>query len=507
MPLNELRSELDIIDDEIIKLFQKRMEIARKIGGYKKLQDLPIRDRERENSIIKRLEAEVNENIKFAIEPLYEKVFQLSKEHQLEVFNNSSYHPEKYYGLIGAELEHSKSPYIHKLLGGYDYDLYPMDVFEFEDFLNRRQFSAMNVTIPYKVEAIKYIDEMSSLAKEIGSVNTIVNKKGKLFGYNTDYYGFKYMCEKAGITLRDKKVLILGSGGSSRTVQTYVEDEKAKEIVIISRHGVNDYSKLDEFKTFNVIINTTPVGMYPNNLECKIDLSIFDNCEAVIDIIYNPLKTKLILNAERRGIKTATGLDMLVSQAYYAAQLFLGQDLPTENIEKTIKRIKQDMLNIVFVGMPGCGKSTIGKMLADKLGRKFVDLDQYVEDYTGASIPEIFKSKGESEFRYIESKLIQEVSKENGLVIATGGGTPIYQENSNAIAQNGYVIFLDRDINKLETKGRPLSQDVESLEILYKNRYNIYKSVANREISVLEDMDKTLELVVEGLMEDEIISY
>lgn len=507
MPLDDLRIELDKIDDEIIKLFQERMEIARKIGVYKTLKEMPIRDRVRENSIIKRLEAEVSDEVRFAIEPLYEKIFQLSKEHQLDVINNSSNYPLEYYGLIGENLCHSKSPLIHKLLGGYEYDLCSMNSYELENFLKKRQFSGMNVTIPYKVEVIKYLDEMSSLANEIGSVNTIINKKGKLFGYNTDYYGFKYMFEKAGIDIKDKKVLILGSGGASKTVETYVKDEKSKEYVIISRHGEHDYSQLDEFKTFDVIINTTPVGMYPDNLDCKIDLDIFENCEAVIDIIYNPLKTKLILNAERRGIKTATGLDMLVAQAYYAAQLFLGKEIPIENIEHTIKKIKQDMANIVLVGMPGCGKSTIGKLLAEKLGKKFVDLDDEVEKKVGMTIPEIFITQGEGEFRKIESKLIQEVGKENGLVIATGGGTPIYQENSDAILQNGYVIFISRDIDKLETKGRPLSKSIESLDILYMNRRHIYKSVSMREVPVNENnIDLTVDLIIKGLIEDEVIS-
>lgn len=508
MALDELREELDNLDDELITLFKRRMEIAKKIGGYKKLKDLPIRDRERENEIIKRLESEVDEDIKFAIEPLYEKIFQLSKEYQIEVMNSSSYHEDKYYGLIGEKLSHSKSKEIHKLIGGYDYDLYPMDEYELEDFLKRREFAAMNVTIPYKVDAIKYIDEMSSLAKEIGSINTIVNKKGKLFGYNTDYYGFKYMCEKAGIKLKGKKVLLLGSGGASKTIETFVKDEKAKEIVIISRRGSNNYSNLEDFKDFEVIINTTPVGMYPSNLECKIDLSVFENCEAVIDIIYNPLKTKLILNAERRGIKTATGLDMLVSQAYYASQLFLGKDLDKGLIEKTIKKIKTSMYNIVLVGMPGAGKTTVGKALAKRLNREFIDLDNCIEEKVGMSIEEIFEKNGESEFRELESKLIKEAAKKNGYIIATGGGTPIYQENSNAISQNGYVIFLDRDIHKLETKGRPLSKDIESLEILYKNRYNIYKSISDKYIFLdeNEDMENIIDEIIKGLIEDEIIS-
>lgn len=507
MSLNKLREKLDELDLEIVKLFEERMNISKKIGIYKNIKDLPIRDRERENKIINNLENRVDEDIKFAVEPLYEKIFQLSKEYQLDIINNSKYYPKKYYGLIGKSLEHSESPKIHKALAGYDYNLYPMDKYELESFLERRQFAGMNVTIPYKVEVIKYLDEMSSLANEIGSVNTIVNKKGKLFGYNTDYYGFKYMIEKAKIEVNGKKVLVLGSGGASKTVQTYLRDEKAAEIVIISRHTENNYDRLDEFKTFNVIINTTPVGMYPSNLECNIDLDIFEDCEAVVDIIYNPLKTKLILNAERRGLKTATGLDMLVSQAYYAAQLFLGEDIPEERIEKTINKIKQNMLNIILIGMPGCGKSTIGKCLSEKLGRKFIDIDEEIEKEMGMSISEIFQKYGEGKFRKIEAEITKKYGKDTGIIIATGGGTPIYQGNSNALLQNGYAILLLRDIKKLARNGRPLSADIESLEILCKNRCNIYKQVASKEIFVNEDnIDETLKIIIEELTKDEIIS-
>lgn len=506
MGLDNLRKELDEIDNELIEVFKKRMDITKKIGRYKRVRDVPVRDRGRENEIIKRLEDQVEEEYKFAVEPLYEKIFQLSKEYQVELMNNNKYSPEEYYGLIGKKLSHSKSPYIHKIIGGYEYDLYPMDEFELENFLSRRQFSGMNVTIPYKVEVMKYIDEISSLAKEIGSVNTIVNKKGKLFGYNTDYSGFEYMCKKANITLRDKNVLVLGSGGASKTIQALLRDEKAKSITVISRHGENNYENLYDFKDTEVIINTTPIGMYPNNLECNVEISQFEKCESVIDIIYNPLKTKMILNAERMGKKTATGLDMLVSQAYYASKLFLGKEIPIEVVERTTKRIKAEMLNIVLVGMPGSGKTTVGEALAKKLNRKFVDIDKYIEEQEKMNISEIFRTKGEGEFRNIESEVIQKFAKETGYIIATGGGTPVYQENSNAIVQNGYVIFLDRDLDKLERIGRPLSKDMDSLEVLYKNRYNIYRGISNRYVPVKENIDETLDFILRGLVRDEIIS-
>lgn len=506
MGLEDLRNELDKVDDELIEVFKKRMDITRKIGRYKKVRDYPIRDRNRENEIIKRLESKVEEDYKFAIEPLYEKIFQLSKEYQKDLINNIKYSPEEYYGLIGKTLSHSKSPNIHEIIGGYEYELYPMDEVELENFLGRRQFSGMNVTIPYKVEVMKYIDEISSLAKEIGSVNTIVNKKGKLFGYNTDYSGFEYMCEKANITLKGKNVMILGSGGASKTVQALLRDEKAKSITVISRSGENNYDNIYDFKDTEIIVNTTPVGMYPNNLECIVEISQFEKCEAVIDTIYNPLKTKMILNAERMGKKTATGLDMLVSQAYYASKLFLGKEIPIEVVERTIKKVKSEMLNIVLVGMPGSGKTTIGRALAEKLNRKFIDIDEYIEEQEKMTISEIFRTKGENEFRNIESEVIQKFAKENGYIIATGGGTPVYQENSNAIVQNGYVIFLDRDLEKLDRVGRPLSKDMNSLKVLYKNRYNIYIGISNKYVPVKENIEETLDFILRGLARDEIIS-
>lgn len=502
MSLDKFRNELNSIDDEIIKLFEKRMLISEKIGNYKRENNLGLTDLSREKEVVNALENKIDSKFKFAVNPLYEEIFKLSKECQKRTLNYKEFE----YGLIGKKLSHSKSAEIHNIIGGYDYALHPMEENELEKFFAEKKFKGINVTIPYKVEVLKYLDEISPLAQRIGSVNTIINNNGKLVGYNTDYDGFKYMCQKAQIAFKDKRVIVLGSGGASKTIQTFLEDELAKEVVVISRSGENNYDNIEKFSEFDIIINTTPVGMYPNNLECKIDLSMFKNCEAVVDIIYNPINTKLILKAKKRKLKVATGLDMLVAQAYYAAQLFLDKELPVELIESTLKKIKFDMENIVLVGMPGAGKSTIGKLLAEKLNRKFVDIDKCVEEYAGMSIPEIFIKRGEEEFRKLESETIKKFGSENGIVIATGGGTPVLKENQNAIMQNGYVIFLDRDIKSLEMEGRPLSKDVETLKQIYVDRYRVYRGMSNKTISVLKEIDKTLDAVLEGLCEDEVIS-
>ena len=296
----------------------------------------------------------------------------------------------------------------------------------------------------------------------------------------------------------DKKILILGSGGASKMLQKLAADKGAKRVVVISRSGENNYDNLDKFSDFNIIINASPVGMYPNNMDCKVDLSKFNDLETVIDLIYNPLNTKLILDAKKLGIKTMSGLLMLVAQAFFAGELFLDEKLDESLIEKVYFKIKNDMENIAFVGMPSCGKTTMARLLSEKLKIEFFDTDKLIEKREG-NIQEIFETKGEKYFRDIETKVLEEVSKKTGVIISSGGGTPLSEINRDLILQNSLIIYLDRDLKNLETEGRPLSKNLEALEKMYEDRNKIYEEISHIKIKVIEDKEKTLEKILEGI--------
>ncbi len=412
----------------------------------------------------------------------------------------------KNYGLIGKFLGHSMSKYIHGDLWGYDYKLQNLNESEFDYFLKEKNFKGLNVTIPYKEKVIKYLDKLNDLAEDIGAVNTIKNNNGKLEGYNTDYYGFDYMLKEANISYDDKKVLILGSGGASKMVQKYCKDKDAKEIIVISRTGENNYENLDKFKDFDAIVNASPVGMYPKNLESKIDIDLFTKLDSVVDLIYNPLKTKLLLDAESKNIKIASGLDMLVSQAFYSAEIFFDKKLDQAIIEKTCKLLEREIMNITFVGMPGSGKTRMASLLAKDLGKKLIDIDREIEKKEKLNIEDIFKYKGEKYFRKIESQVLLDFSKEKGQIISTGGGSILSEINRHAIRQNSFVMFLNRPVEKLSRRKRPLSKDLESLKNMYEKRISYYKEVSDIEIDVEESISKTYEKIKRELIKHEIIS-
>lgn len=386
------------------------------------------------------------------------------------------------YGLIGRKLGHSYSPQIHAILGDYTYNIYEMEENEVGDFLQKREFDAINVTIPYKKTVMPFLDKIDDAALKIGSVNTIVKEKdGTLTGYNTDYYGFTYMLRKGGIDVKDKKVLVLGDGGASLTVQSVVRDSGARELVVASLFTETNYDHLDPHFDSEVIINATPVGMYPNNLESLVDLDNFPKLSGVADVIYNPERTKLILEAQKRGIPCISGLYMLSAQAKKAAEYFFDTKFDDAVIDKIVKKLSFELTNIILVGMPGCGKTTVGTALAEHYSRKLVDTDELIVQKAGKSIPDIFAEQGEKGFRAIEAEVVREVGKEKELVIATGGGVIVTPENHDALRQNGTVIFINRNIDVLPKDGRPLSLQ-NDLRDMYEKRLPLYRSICHHEI-------------------------
>ena len=387
------------------------------------------------------------------------------------------------YGCIGKKLTHSFSKEIHSRLADYEYELIELNENEFEDFIKGKDFSAINVTIPYKQTVIPYLDSLSDVAKHIGAVNTIVNRNGKLYGYNTDYYGMKALIERIGIDLKNKKVLILGTGGTSKTARVLTEDMGASEIITVSRTKSENHITYDEaineHSDAEIIINTTPSGMYPDCDSQPIDISFFNNLEGVVDAVYNPLRTSLILNAKVKGIKAEGGLYMLVMQAVVAVEKFLDAEIPKAVADNVYESVFASKENIVLTGMPGSGKSTVGKLLNID-GFSFVDTDEEIEKLCGCTIKELISSKGEKFFRDFETKVIKDVSSKGSQIISTGGGVVLREENVHYLKRNGKLFFINADFERLcPTDNRPLSDTKEKLRKLYDERIDIYKFTAD----------------------------
>lgn len=401
-------------------------------------------------------------------------------------------------GLIGKKLGHSFSPEIHSYLADYEYKLYEMEEEQVGVFLKNCPLDALNVTIPYKKTVMPYLDFISDTAKRIGSVNTIVKKADGLYGYNTDYYGFSYMVELSGIEIRNKKVLVLGSGGASLTVIAVLSDMGAKEIITVSRTGENNYENISRHADADVIVNTTPVGMYPNNCASPVDLSIFKKLSGVLDLIYNPAVTKLLYDAKRLGIPCINGLSMLSAQAKRACEFFLSTEIEKDPTPEIVRNIEQKLKNIVLIGMPGCGKSTAGRLLAEKLSRGFIDTDEIIVRNSEMPIPEIFSLYGENEFRKRENEAAKEAGKASGSVIATGGGIITREENYYPLHQNSYIIWLQRDTALLPVAGRPISQG-NDLNELYKKRAPLYEKFADISVEVSENADETVRKIIDAV--------
>ena len=391
-------------------------------------------------------------------------------------------------GLLGRKLGHSYSPQIHALLGTYSYRLMELEPEAVGPFLKAGAFTGLNVTIPYKKTVIPYLDALSPEAKRRGAVNTILRREGKLIGHNTDYFGFRYLVEKSGLYVAGKKALVLGSGGASNTASAVLEELGAR-VVVISRTGENNYQNLSRHADAAVIVNATPVGMYPNTGIRPLDLGQFPELEGVLDAIYNPARTQLLLDAEGRGLTAVNGLWMLVAQAKESAQWFTGKPISDDVIAPIHRALRQQMENILLVGMPGCGKTTVGQQLAQELGKKFVDADQALEETTGRKITDILPSQGEAAFRALETQTLADLGKQSGLVIATGGGCVTREENYNLLHQNGTVFWLTRQLDKLPTQGRPLSRDLGQM---YARREPMYRRFADAAVSNDGSVEQTV---------------
>ncbi len=393
------------------------------------------------------------------------------------------------YGLIGEKLPHSFSAVVHKAIGGYDYELKELCPWELEPFLKAKEFIGINVTVPYKEAVIPYLDEISPLAAEIGAVNTVVNRSGVLYGYNTDIGGMLDLIKRMGLEIKGKKALILGTGGTSKTAATAVKHLEAAHVIKVSRSGKDGAVSYEEavtkHKDAEIIINTTPCGMYPNNKGIPLDLSVFTGLEGVVDAVYNPLRTRLVREAKRLGAVAEGGLYMLVKQAVLASELFFDTKYANSVTDKVFTTISTGKENVVLSGMPSSGKTTVGTLLSGIMGRELYDTDKYLEAKHGMSVPDMFARYGEPTFRDMEAEAVKELSVKNGVIIATGGGAVMRAESADALKQNGRIYFLDRPLTELiPTDDRPMSRTREALEQRYNERYGTYLSTADEIIEV-----------------------
>lgn len=402
------------------------------------------------------------------------------------------------FALLGEKLGHSFSPQIHRALVGCDYQLLPTPPEAVADLFRRRDFRGLNVTIPYKQTVMPLCDEIDPRAAAIGAVNTVVNRGGRLTGYNTDIDGLIYLARRTGVDMAGKKVVILGSGGTGRTARAAAGELGAAEIVTVSRGGEDNYETLSRHADAQVLLNTTPVGMYPNCGVSPVSLDAFPHLEGVLDVVYNPLRTALLLEARERGLPCSCGLPMLVAQAWRAEELFTGSAIPAETVEAVLAGLTAQLENVVLIGMPGCGKSTVGRALARRQGKAFLDLDRLIEERAGKSIPAIFAQEGEEAFRTLESWAVREAGARTGCVISTGGGVVTRAENCAPLRQNGVIIHLTRPLDRLPTAGRPVSQSTD-LQTLWERRRGLYAAFADRTVDNGGPLEETLDAIEKEL--------
>ena len=402
------------------------------------------------------------------------------------------------FALLGEKLGHSFSPQIHRALAGCDYQLLPTPPEAVADLFRRRDFRGLNVTIPYKQTVMPLCDEIDPRAAALGAGNPVVNRDGRLTGYNTDIDGLIYLARRTGVDMAGKKVVILGSGGTGRTARAAAGELGAAEIVTVSRGGEDNYETLSRHADAQVLLNTTPVGMYPNCGVSPVSLDAFPHLEGVLDVVYNPLRTALLLEARERGLPCSCGLPMLVAQAWRAEELFTGSAIPAETVEAVLAGLTAQLENVVLIGMPGCGKSTVGRALARRQGKAFLDLDRLIEERAGKSIPAIFAQEGEEAFRTLESWAVREAGARTGCVISTGGGVVTRAENCAPLRQNGVIIHLTRPLDRLPTAGRPVSQSTD-LQTLWERRRGLYAAFADRTVDNGGPLEETLDTIEKEL--------
>ncbi len=493
MELKDFRKELDSLDKELTMLFVRRLSISGQIGEYKREHGLPVLDAKRETEKLMALEKLCPEEYRGEVRALYQRIFELSRE--LQERRSEAMRC----GLLGRKLGHSYSPLIHGKLAPYRYELFEREPEELEDFLQQGEWQGLNVTIPFKKTVLGYCDELSDSAREIGSVNTLLRRAdGTLYGDNTDAFGFATLLQKSSIDPAGKKALVLGSGGASVMACWVLRKLGAREVLVISRSGENNYGNLDRHADAELIVNTTPVGMYPNNGEAPLDLREFPSCSGVVDVVYNPARTALLLQAEELGIPFAGGLRMLVAQAKRSAEIFTGAAVPDDRIDDISRELSREMENIVLIGMPGCGKSKLAALLGARLGRQVLEADEEIVRQAGMSIPEIFREEGEKGFRRRETAVLRELGKRSGCVISTGGGCVTREENYALLHQNGVIFWRQRDLKLLSRKGRPISQSRDLAE-LYAERAPLYARFADHVIKETDSIEEAAEMILEVL--------
>ena len=492
MDLSEIRQELDCLDSELCRLFARRMDLSALVAASKAETGRPIYDAAREAQKLESISEQLPPAYAQSGKELYQTLFRLSKQRQSELCRLRC-------GLLGRRLGHSYSPAIHAKFAPYRYTLFEKEPQELEEFLKSGSFDGLNVTMPYKKAVVPFCAELSEAARRTGSVNTLVRRSdGTLYGANTDVGGFACMLRMSGVPVAGKKALIFGSGGAACAVKEALRQMGAEPVIVVSRSGENNYGNLCRHRDADLLVNATPLGMSPELLSSPCSLESYVNLSAVFDVVYNPSKTALIQKAEQLGIPAFGGLSMLVAQAKLSSELFTGSSISDALISPILSEIERNSRNIVLIGMPGCGKSSLGKQLADRLNRPFFDSDQELEKQFAMPMSEYWRQHGEAAFRKAERDMLCKLCSRSGAVIATGGGSVTVPDALTLLRANSFVIWIKRELCKLPIQGRPLSQTV-SAEELYRSRASLYASAADADVQNDGDLSQTLESILEVL--------